>query len=95
MGEIEHLIVAWIAETQERMGVFLGLLADGGDEEQGQAVMREVMAREIPHCGEFWRDLMLHAIADADWREIARALTDRRREESGEAAWLLVERRRG
>jgi hypothetical protein len=94
MGGIERLLIEWISQEQERLSTFLAILADEGDEEQGQAVMREVMAREIPHCGEFWRELMLQAIADADWEAVADALTDRRREDAGQGAWLLLDRRK-
>ena len=94
MGAIENLIINWILEDQGRLGAFLAVLADEGDEEQGHAVMREIIAREIPHCGELWRDLMLQAIVGADWAAITTSLTDRRQGDSDSGAWVLVERRR-
>lgn len=94
MGGVERLLIGWITESQERLGQFLALLPHEGDEEQQYAVMREIMAREIPHCGEFWRELLLNAIAEADWEAIAIALTDRRKAPADEASWLMVERRK-
>ena len=45
-------------------------------------------------CGKFWQDLLLAAIAEANWEKIATQLTDRRGTNADDSAWVMVNHRK-
>ena len=94
MGYIEQTIVDWINEDDERLNGFLHLLGDHQEEEDGFSAMREMLSGLAPACGKFWQDLILSAIAVADWKEIATEITDRRGLDAEGGAWVMVDRRK-
>lgn len=94
MGPIEHTIVDWISEDNQRLSEFVTLLGETRGEEEAFAGIREKLSQLAPDCGKFWRSLLVSAIAEADWKIIAAEITDRRRLENGGGAWVMVDRRK-
>jgi hypothetical protein len=94
MGYIEQTIIDWISEDGERLHDFIAVLGDQIIDEVTIEALREKLSGLVPACGKFWQDLLLAAIAEADWEEIATQLTDRRETHAKESAWLMVDRRK-
>lgn len=94
MGQLETMIVELINEDQERVDAFLDILTRDESNEESIAAMQEAFASFAPDCGEYWRALIAHASSQADWDEIATALTDRRKLGGKDTAWMMVDRRR-
>lgn len=94
MGYIERTIIDWISEDGERLNDFVTVL---GDQQIGEATtlaLREKLSELVPACGKFWQDLLLAAIAEANWEEIATEITDRRGMNADDSAWVMVDRRK-
>ncbi len=94
MRYLENLIVNVISDDEDWLAEFLNLLTGEEATTELAHVMRDKFAANIPDCGEFWQELMLYAIAMANWEEIAKNLTDRRTLGDRDAAWIMVERRK-
>ncbi len=94
MENVEKLIACWISEDQERLGEYIKLVSGGESEAQIYRDMREHLEHSLPKLKSPWRDLILHALRHADWENIAIEITDRRRQDTGEDAWVFVNRRK-
>ena len=94
MGPIEKTIVDWISEDHQRLSEFVALLGETHGEEEAFAGIREKLSQFAPDCGKFWKELLLSAIAVANWKVIAAEITDRRRLEDSGGAWVMVDRRK-
>lgn len=93
MGYIDQTIIDWINEDCERLHDFVTLLGNQNFDEAPTEALREKLSERVPACGKFWRDLLLAAIAEANWEEIAIQLTDRRGTIADDGAWVMVDRR--
>ena len=94
MGHTEATIVDWISEDGDRLNEFVALLGDRELDEDTLYAVREKFSQLVPACGKFWQELLLSAIAEADWGLIAKEITDRRGLGADDRAWIMVDRRK-
>ena len=94
MSYIEQTIIDWINEDGERLNDFVTQLGDQQIDAVTTEALREKLSELVPACGKFWQDLLLAAIAEANWEKIATQLTDRRGTNADDSAWVMVNHRK-